>query len=329
MASSAALRPIPPQEPLPLPHCSYPRACDVGEHGLQLLPERLPRVDFARAAPHRSGRYSAVSLASLAPAAVLDVARLVADSFARREPQCRHLRPSANAPAALVAARHADPFGSEAFGAWSSERLLYWFIRLLILTDPTSPRSSIRVRHEVLEQSLAILDENGTPIGGAINETLSPHDDTPAFRSDDPFLEAALDSLAPVLELLGRQDAEAVAALSRDPQFARAHARGEVGHHFMVARSDALSKLDAFELVAATAERFRESGHTFVIVEATNQWTGAACEVLGGVRAHFAPFRAERVVPASPSALPDAVGSPDGYVAAKDSGSMLYVLRVA
>jgi hypothetical protein len=35
------------------------------------------------------------------------------------------------------------------------------------------------------------------------------------------------------------------------------------------------------------------------------------------------------LVPASAGPLPDAVTSPDGYVAEKDSGSMLYALRLA
>jgi hypothetical protein len=330
MASSAVLPSVPTLGllPRPLPHCSYPRARDLSEHGLQPLPERLPLVDFASAEPHRSRRHAAVPLSRLEPAVVLDVAELVATSFARREPQCRHVRPPAEPPAAIARVRHADAFGSELFGPWTPARLLYWFVRLLILTDPTSPRAAIRARPEVLEQSLALFDARGAPIGGAINETLCPPAETP-LRSDDPFLDAAVGFVAPVLELLERQDAEGVAALSRHPEFADALARGKVGHHFMVARSDALPKLDAFELVAATAERFRELGHSFVVVEATNQWTGAACEVLGGARVHFAPFRARPVLPASANPLRDEASSPDGHLAAKDSGSMLYVLRVA
>ena len=51
-------------------------------------------------------------------------------------------------------------------------------------------------------------------------------------------------------------------------------------------------------------------------------------EALNGVRVHFAPFRARPVVTPSHAAPDDAASSPDGYLAAKDSGSMLYVLRV-
>src|SRR5262245_56016873 len=97
----------------------------------------------------------------------------------------------------------------------------------------------------------------------------------------------------------------------------------------MVARSDALPKSDAFELVAATIAHYRTLGHAFMLIEATNQWTGAACEVLGGTRAHFAPFRARRTVRQSAEPLVDTVTSRDGFLSSKDSGSMLYVIRLA
>ncbi len=252
----------------------------------------------------------------------------MASSFARREPQCRHVRPPIAPPAALRDARHVDGFGSEPFGPWTTERLLYWFIRLLILTDPTSERSAIATNDAAVTQSLAILDDDGRVIGGALNDVLPPHGAEAALRADDPFLDAVMAWIAPVMTLLATQDEAAVAALSRFPHFAAAHAAGRVGHHFMVARSDALPTLDAFELVAATAERYRDLDFAYVIIEATNQWTGAACETLGATRVHFAPFRTERVVAASPFPLENAPTSPDGYLAKKDSGSMLYVLRL-
>jgi len=60
----------------------------------------------------------------------------------------------------------------------------------------------------------------------------------------------------PVFALLGAQDAEAVKALSvAYPQFRDALVAGKVGHHFMVARSEALPKADTFELVADTVRQ--------------------------------------------------------------------------
>jgi hypothetical protein len=215
------------------------------------------------------------------------------------------------------------------FGPWSRENLLHWFIRLLVLTDATSPRSAIAVNEEALSQSLAILDDAGDVIGGAINETMPSLGDPPRFRRGDPFLDAVLAFVEPVFVLLGAQDAESIKALSiAYPEFRGAHAAGEVGHHFMVARSDALPKEDAFELVAATAARYQALGHAFMLIEATNQWTGAACEALGATRVHFAPFRAHRTVRRSAEPLADTVTSPDGFLSGKDSGSMLYVIRL-
>ena len=112
-------------------------------------------------------------------------------------------------------------------------------------------------------------------------ETMPLLDSPPTMRRGDPFLDAVFAFVEPVFELLGTQDVEATKALSVTyPAFRDAHAAGKVGHHFMVARSDALPKADAFELVAATAARYRTLGHAFVVIEATNQWTGAACEAL-------------------------------------------------
>jgi hypothetical protein len=89
----------------------------------------------------------------------------------------------------------------------------------------------------------------------------------------------------------GHEDVEALTALStRYPEFREVYAQGKVGHHCMVVRTDALAKADTFELVAASAEHYQALGYAFIVVEAINQWTGAASEALGGVPVHFAPF---------------------------------------
>ncbi len=107
---------------------------------------------------------------------------------------------------------------------------------------------------------------------------MPPLDLSLEFREDDPFLAAILAFTEPILALLGVQDTEALMALSAQyPAFREAYPQGKVGHNFMLARTEALAKEDAFELVAASAERYRILGYAFVVIEATNQWTGAAC----------------------------------------------------
>src|SRR5262249_8855402 len=316
-------------EPRPLPYCSYPSAIDVAQHGLQILPASLPLVDFERARPHRSLRYAAMPASYLTPLEVMQLAEVVGTSFARREPQCRHLQSPKLMPAELREALHADLFGESAFGPWTNEPLMSWFIALLVLTAPPSSRSAIELNPATLAQSLAVLDETGEVIGGALNETMPVHAGPPSFRQGDPFLEAVLAFVEPVLALLGAQDAEALKALAvAYPEFREAHVAGKVGHHFMVARSGALAKSVTLELVAATAERYRALGYAYMVIEATNQWTGAACEVLGATRVHFAPFRVRRTVRRSTEPV-DTVTSPDGFLSSKDSGSMLYVIRLA
>ena len=169
-------------EPRPLPYSAYPKAGDVAWHGVRPLPESLPLVDFARAAPHRSSQYSTVVVADLTRAQMLQMAWVIAASFARREPQARHLRPPKHPPAGLMEARHTAPFGTDSFGPWDTETHLYWLIRLTALTDPTSPKDAIEVNEEILVQSLAILDGEGRVIGGTFNETMPPFDVEPPFR---------------------------------------------------------------------------------------------------------------------------------------------------
>ena len=331
-SETIARRPVgvPDGGPLPLPHAAYPGAGDAARHGLQPLPESLPPADFARARPHRSVRYPAVVATELTAEQLLQAAWVIADGFARREPQARHLRPPKHPPAGLMGARHSDPLGTDPFGPWDTATQMYWIVRLLALTDPTSPKDAVEVNGDVLEQSVAILDGEGRAIGAAFNETMPPLDAEPPLREGDPFLDAVVSAWEPVYAALGAQDAEALAALSRRyPAFREALGAGKVSHHILIARSDDLPKGDAFELVAASAERLRALGYEYMVTEATNQWTGAAFEAIGGVRVHFSPFQAEQAVPESAEPLEGATTSPNGFLSDKDSGGMFYVIRLA
>ena len=316
--------------PRPLPYVAYPSAADVDQHGLQPLPESLPLENFAQAQLHRSSRYSTVDATELTSDQILQMAWVVAASFARREPQARHLQPPKHPPVGLTEARHTDRFGTDSFGSWDTETHMYWIIRLTALTDPTAPQGAIEVNDEVMAQSLAIVDGEGRVIGGAFNETMPPFDVEPPFREDDPFLDTIVSAWEPVYAALGVQDAEALVALSeRYPEFREAYDEGKVSHHLLVARSDNLPKEDAFELVAASVERSKALGYSYMVTEATNQWTGAAFEALDGVRVHFSPFQARPAVPKSDEPLEGITTSPNWFLSDKDSGSMFYVIRLA
>jgi hypothetical protein len=287
-------------------------------------------VDFARAAPHRSSRYSTVLATELTREQLLQMAWVIAAGFARREPQARYFRPPKHPPAGLMEASHTEPFGTDSFGSWDTETQLYWVTRLTALTDPTTSADAIEVNEEILAQSLAIVDWDGRVIGAAFNETMPPFDVEPPFREDDPFLYTVVGVWEPVYAALGAQDAEALTALSeRYPVFREAYAQGKVSHHFLVARSEDLPKGDAFELMAASAERSQALGYSYMVTEATHQWTGAAFEALAGVRVHFAPFQAQPTVRKSEEPLEGVVTSPNGFLSDKDSGGMFYVIRLA
>ncbi len=315
--------------PQPLPWCSYAKAEDVVQHGLRRLPEVLPLVNYASAQSHRSVRYKTKGAATLEPTQILQMARVVATSFAKLEPMARHLNLPRLSSIELLETNHSDPYGTDSFGAWTKENLIFWMIRLLVLTDPTSPFSAIQVNRKVIEQSLAIMDGDGAVIGGAFNRTMPYAHPDPPLRHNDPFIVTVLSFFEPIFALLDAQDAEALTALrAQFHEFREAHDQGKVGYHFMVARSDTLSTEDTFELVAATAERYQELGYEYMVISAVNQWTGAACEVLDGVAVHFAPFRTVKTVHESTEPLEHRVTSPDGFISNKDSGSIFYVIRL-
>ena len=50
---------------------------------------------------------------------------------------------------------------------------------------------------------------------------------------------------------------------------------------------------------------------------------------MGGVRVRFAPFQAEPVVRKSGEPLEGVTTSSEGFLADKDSGGMIYVIRLA
>lgn len=230
-----------------------------------------------------SGVGNWVAAAELDPRQLSEMVRIVSESFALREPMLRHLsNPTQYSKADLMAS----------------------FIFECVVKNS-----------DALNQSIALI-QDGKVVGGAFNETLVENEESD-LRADDA-LGVALEFLTPIFQLLNRQQIEARPALFEIEGYQKAFLGYRVGHHFMVARSQAVSGNDAFCLVAGSVAHYKSLGFEFMVTEATNNWTGAAMEALGGVRVHFAPYR-----------LTKKLGiSPDGYLSDKDSGSMLYVLRL-
>ena len=313
--------------PKELPGCNYPKASDFKNHGLYELPDSLTSIDWTEIKKYRSNMFSTVGVKQFSNLQILEMARMTAQSFAKNEPMKRHLQPPLLTPETILNKIHQDPFGNEVFGEWNSENLVYWFIRLVILTHPFDPIDNIRVNSDSINLSVAIVDEKSTVIGGAFNSVVEPGE--VPFRNSDPFLDAVMVADKPIFDLIFAQEHDAVEALKQKyPGFRRAHESGKVGLHFMIARSPDLPKEDTFELVAASAEAFQNQGYQFMVVTASNQWTGAACEALNGTRVHFVPFRNIKRVPYQGIAISTATYSSDGYISAKDSGAMFYVIKL-
>lgn len=315
----------PLDQPHSLPFCDYPTAKDIDQHGLQQLPVSIEAVDLTKASLYRSTQYKPVLAKNLDYVQILQLARVIAKSFAIRESMLRHLNLPSHPSRPLSDITHEDGFGTEAFGEWSWESRIYWSIRLHNLTDSTSPDA--KIRDDVLEQSLAIID-NGNVIGGAINVPLSLPQEKSLPRRSHPYIDAMTVEDHP-FGLLGSQETEAIENLCKQfPDFQIAWESHRVGKHHLIARSEALPTIDTFELVVTTLENYQRLGFEYVITSASNQWTGAAFEALGGIRVHFAPFRLNKLFPESKKPILGKFSSPDGFISAKDSGCMFYVIRL-
>jgi hypothetical protein len=246
-------------------------------------------------------------------------------SFAKRDPVSRHLILPPHPPAYLEGVEHTDALGTESFGSWTLENLIYWFVRTFLIT---TPGDNMRLNEEVLSLSYVMMDGDEV-MGGSFFEPLPPTDEEPTLEPDDDFRMAVMEHLDPIFSVLGFQNAECTGVLSaHSTAFQQARAAGKIVHHFMLARFDALPVLDTFELMMVPHQLLREQGYEYIVTEASHQWTGAAFEAEGAVRVHYIPYRHEKVLPVSADPGTDRVTSPDGYLSDKDSGCMFYVLRL-
>lgn len=312
-----------------LPHCNYPKAADSHAHGLQRLPDELPLLDLTLARPFRSVGFRAIPIETFSHEQVAELIRLIARSFVLNEPMNRHMVFPENPPKEIQDSRYLNAYGETSFGAWEKENIFEWIIRLLVF-DQLKEKLDRNASDNFSKQlSLAILDDNGKIIGGALNIRFLAGSSGNAPDSENIFSKVVIGIVQPIVDMLIRQEETSITALGEKySAFRQAFEEGKVGELFMIARSPLLPREDTFELVAATLERFRELGYRYVLTAAANQWTGAAFEVIGGVRVHFAPYRAEKTVKESGAPIPDETSTHDGFLSAKDSGCMFYVIQL-
>jgi hypothetical protein len=306
--------------PLKLPFCAFPTAADIGFHGMQVLPEKLTVVDFAEGSPHRSSQYLQVPFKDLSLEEIDQCVRLIAASFVENEPMNKHLILNNIGHPSFEGIRHEDVFGDSEFGPVSHVNIFYWFIRLFLLTERKVGFEKPILKADLINHSFATKDEKGEIIGVSLGEKMNEKID-----SDDslhPFAEFVTAFKKPILDFLHAQDEAAMNGLFEAyPDFKSAFAAGKVGGVSMIAKNEQLPSEHAFELFAAVVEHFKNNGFKYAITAASNQWTGAAAEVINGARAHFYPYRFNQIKE-SPYSM-----TPDGYISYKDSGIMFYIMK--
>jgi hypothetical protein len=237
--------------------------------------------------------------------------------------------PYVNPPQVIKESTNLNLYGENIFGEWGKENIFQWIIRLLVF-DQLKGRLDRNVSDNFAKQlSLAILDNHGKIIGGALSIRFSTESSGNAPDSENIFSKVVIGVMQPIVNMLIDQEESSLPVLcDKYPEFHKALVGGKVGELFMIARSPLLPTEDTFELVAATLERFRDSGYHYVLTAAANQWTGAAFEIAGGTRVHFAPYRAEKRVRESHVPLTNETSTHDGFLSAKDSGCMFYVIKL-
>ena len=312
-----------------LPHCHYPKATDSDAHGLQRLPDELPLLDLTQAKLFRSAKYRAIPIETFSHEQVVELIDVIARSFVLNEPMNRHMVPPKNPPQEIQESSYLNAYGETVFGAWEKENIFQWIIRLLVF-DQLKDRLDRNVSDNFSKQlSLAILNNTGKVIGGALSIRLHASHSGNATDPENLFSQVVMRVVQPIVNMLVSQEEASLPALGEKyNEFRQALNEGKVGELFMIARSPLLDREDTFELVAATLERFRDLGYHYVVTAAANQWTGAAVEIVGGVRVHFAPYREKKTVKESPVPIPDETSTSDGFLSAKDSGCMFYIIKL-
>ena len=312
-----------------LPRCHYPKATDSHAHYLQQLPDELPLFDLLLAKPFRSATYRAIPIDTFSHEQVSELIRVIAQSFVLNEPMNRHMVPYVNPPQVTKESTYLNLYGENIFGEWEKENIFQWVIRLLVfdqLKDKLDRNDSDNFSKQL---SLAILDDHGKIIGGALSIRFLAGSSGNAPDSENMFSNVLIGVMQPIVDMLINQEESSIPALSdKYPEFQKALIEGKVGELFMIARSALLPTEDTFELVAASMQRFSDLGYHYVLTAAANQWTGAAFETIGGVRVHFAPYRAKKTVKESLEPLPNETSTKDGFLSAKDSGCMFYIIRL-
>jgi hypothetical protein len=312
-----------------LPYCDYPCASDTDRHGLQPLPDVLPIVDLDSAHPYRSSKLKIVKVDSLGTEKLLEMIRVMARSFAVNDPTLRQLNLPKDFPADIQGIKHKDLLGVDYFGDWSKENLIFWSTRLFYVTDPCSPLEAIENNMDTLKKSLAVLNEAGQVIGGVLTSKINLSKAGTPPGDNDAFIQAITPFFEPVSQLLRSQLNFSINTICKKyPAFLTALKEGRVADIDMIARSPLLPPEETFELMAATVENLQQSGFQYLVVLAGNQWTGAAMDLMKGVKVHFAPYRDIKRVYESDEPVADKPSSKDGYISDKDSGSMFYILRL-
>ena len=212
----------------------------------------------------------------------------------------RHVHPSRSVPVSMAHHLHKDTLGVAPFGPWTTENIFYWFVRLFALTSANDPLNSVKINEDTLRLSLAIFNAKRKVIGAAINVTV-PNEEVPMRQWIKFIFGGGIGAREPDHEPHLYPGAYCHAGLGTSisrPSKGKGTRHG--GHAFFGGPISRAAQGPYLRIGGSLGGTPSKQGSEYMVVTATNQWTGAACEVLGATRVHFAPFRDREGWPGRP-----------------------------
>lgn len=307
-----------------LPHCNYPTAQEIELSGLLSLPDHLSEFDLSKLESFRTDTFEEIGTQTLENTEVLELTKMLAKSFVTNEPTNRHLKTPEKFPEALNRI-YTDAYGESHFGEWTKENIFYWLIRLVFLTKPSDDAKHITKNQDILELSLAVKNASNKIVAGVLSQSVSIEESS---MRNDSYLSTILGLYSVSLDFIFSQEHEAISALTETyPDFKASLDQKKVATALMLAKDESFAKEDAFELFIRAIELLQTKGFKYVLVAGSNQWTGAACEMFNATKVHYKPFRDHERVAKTSDAPENELHSEDGYLAAKDSGIMYYIIK--
>ena len=318
-----------------LPRVAFPSCNDKNAHGLQKeslsrCKDVIPMFDLSGSFPLRNPQLCIKQWAALSREQVVEALAVIGEAFERNEPVMRHVI-LPQAPSDFHTLRHSDGLQKDTeAGPWSAANLTAWWARLYWVVDLRLPGAPL-IR-ETMESSLAVVSPDGHVTTAICVSVQAPFDGND-FERDKlcPIGQYVTNCYSFLDDICEEADNHGLAELCRQfPDFENAIRGKKVAEACMLGKGNhASDSREPFELLYRLFFHLQTLGYSYMYVLASAHWTGAFLEMAGAVRVYFCPWQGKRPLPVGVTPQPSQPCSPNGWMSDKDSGLMMYVVRLS